>query len=1012
MVALWATMTASATNNLTKKLQDTRTNPIASFHKQTTSGLMTFGRAEANGPRRISDFEKKGEIKDAELFGTINGEDGSVWFYTMTTTESATIPYAYGSATINLYDSSNALVTTVTCEVPEGMRVNYIEPFGGITSKFYDTDSKTKEFAVYLHEVGEDYSSIGHFFIYNTNGELVSQYDDLGNIIFFDASVKYDTYQRAFFVNGGQDAEGNATTRISVMKPASWSAKEPTEEHVFEVRDDLIEYSNGPCFNAYNIGGKPYYMLSYYEKPFTQGWDENYEIILTENNNYVVEIYDKEYNQVTTFKVPVTHPEEAYCSEYTCGLYSYEDLNRGYFSGDDNLNVIITRIDVRLDTDDDTYPYAFLAYNQDGTLINTIAENVITWKQMTDICGEGDQVGCICLNDGTETLDIINLPSCQKAITFEANTAGRKISSNYDRYPVGDSFQYVIGMGDAETDTQGNVIAAIGWFKQDGSLDHFTKFNLGVNGEYFTPLIEGYALNPALVNTDSAHEYIYIAKERRNDGSGTIENVLIIADEEGNEIQRYSGGADKTLRVASVLDTEIGKPRLVVGFTDNELDSYDIDFYSLPFVKFSAGGDGSAENPYVITSPGDLAQMGAEPNAHYILGNNIDMNEIAEPWTPISQFGGTLDGQGNAIENLYIDTEDSYAGLVGYLVNDGSFVKNIHFTNPTVVVNSGNRYVGVVAGMTMKTVIDSVFVYNLTAFGEGNAEFGGIAGQATYYTTLASNFVKDADINLPNCSTVGGIVGDTRTATSVDACLFSGELTAQSTVGGIVGTTGKDCAVRNCHVNADITAKNTVGGLIGSAGRNEVSHNFVEGAVTATEADMYGNACAGGVTGSLESLWQGTPSVIISGNVVALTAINAPEGSVAAHRIVGFTIADEQYEEGEAHKTEQGLADNYAINTLAAQGEKGATLPDGADVVTINKDFLESIGFQYGFDAATPWTGLTYPTLYIEDTEAPTGIEEVSGSKFQVSGVKFIQNGRVVIVKNGKRFNTAGQEIK
>ncbi len=44
-----------------------------------------------------------------------------------------------------------------------------------------------------------------------------------------------------------------------------------------------------------------------------------------------------------------------------------------------------------------------------------------------------------------------------------------------------------------------------------------------------------------------------------------------------------------------------------------------------------------------------------------------------------------------------------------------------------------------------------------------------------------------------------------------------------------------------------------------------------------------------------------------------------------------------------------------------------------------------------------------------------TGIEEVSGSKFQVPGSKthkLLDNGRVIIVKDGYLFNTLGQEIK
>ena len=45
------------------------------------------------------------------------------------------------------------------------------------------------------------------------------------------------------------------------------------------------------------------------------------------------------------------------------------------------------------------------------------------------------------------------------------------------------------------------------------------------------------------------------------------------------------------------------------------------------------------------------------------------------------------------------------------------------------------------------------------------------------------------------------------------------------------------------------------------------------------------------------------------------------------------------------------------------------------------------------------------------DDEDVTGIDEVSGFKSQVSG-KFIENGKVVIIRNGKKYNLNGQVIK
>lgn len=979
----FSTILLSATLAMPMTAQATASHQMIGFGKQSVSlrhapQAQTLEKmAHRNVLKRAGQETPTGSIAQVESFGLLDAEDGTSWLYTIQTTPSETFAYSYGSAEISLYDNQQNLVTTIHYEVPEGMNVNSIEPFGAVSSKFFDLDSKTKEFTVYIHEVGADYTSIGHILVYNTKGELVKSFD-AGNLIWFDATEKWETYQRAILVTEGQTADGQTTTVMSVLKPVAWNNPENAVEHTFELRDDLIEYSYGPCLNTYKVGSQPYYVLSYYEQPFTQGWDENYEILLTPDNNYCVEVYDRDFNQVSNFKVPVTAPEVAYCSTYAVGIYSYHDLTKGYYTGDDQFNVVVTRNDVLLDTDDDTYPYAFLVYNQEGQYVNTIAENVISWKQLTKIAGEPDEAGFVCLNDGAESLHFVSLPSCENNLTLSAEIGGRRISSNYDRYPVADGdYQYVIGMGDAEEDEDSNVIAAIGWFTREGKLDHYTRFNLGVNGEYFTPLIEDYSLNPALFNTDSRHEYIYIAKIRRDDGSDLIDNVLIVADEDGKEIACYRGDDNKTLRVAAVIDYGTAAPRLVVGFYNQADGTFDVDLYPLPLAKFQQGGTGSIDDPYIIASAGDLQQIGNEPKAHYLLGNDIDLSELASSWTPIPNFSGILEGQNHVIRNLYLDSNETYVGLFGMLY-EGSLLRSVNFEDVTVVLNSGNQMVGTIAGMTIKSTIDSVWVRDLRVEAEAgsSALFGGLVGQATYYSVFASDAVSEAVVELPNTSTIGGLVGETRTATTIDACYFNGAIVGNNTVGGIVGAVGKDGAVNNCHVIGDITAQSTVGGVVGSANRFGINHNYVEGVVRATAANSSSNVSLGGIIGYIESDWtkNENPAIVVRGNVMNLTRFEAPAEAKAQHRIVGFTIADEGYEEGETVRTDKGLADNYATPTIAPLGEADATTPDGADFTTLDAAFFTSIGFGYGDTAASPWCGEGAPHLYFEENNVIGGI--------------------------------------
>lgn len=981
--------------------------------KAGNAKMLRFDNAKSiktlpKGLKKVADSDKLSAITGAESYGQLKGDDGTTWMYTVSTQESAEFPYCYGSADINIYDAQGQVVGSLHYDVPAGQRVNYVEPFGTVSTRFYDTNSSTKELTVYVHEIGENYTSIDHILVYNTKGELLKEHD-AGNVLWVDASQQWTTYQRAIFVKGSTDEEGNPTTKMTVMKQASWGSPEPEVEHEFELRDDLTEYSNGPTLNTYIINGALYYVLSYYEKPFVKGYDANYDLIIEENNSYCIDIYDKSYNKVKSLSVPVTAPDGAYCSMYSLGIFSFEDVTKGYFTGDDKFNIVITRTDIRFDTDDDNYPNTFLVYDEDGNLVNTIAENVIAWKKLKELPYEPDQVGCVCLDKDEQTLEIINLPECQTQLSMPSTLIdGRRISNAYDRYPVGDTYQYAIGMGDATSNENNDVIASIGWFTNDGELDHYVNFNLGQNGEFFTPLIEGYALNPALFNTDTAHEYVFIAKVGRTDGSSIIDNVLVITDENGNTLKSFNGGDTDMLRFAAIVDTEISKPRLIVGYENVENGLYDLDFYSLPFSKFAQGGDGTAANPYVISSAGDMFQIASAPDASYVLGTDIDMATIAEPWTPVETFSGKIDGNGHTISNLYIKDGNSYSGLFSYMDEDAS-LKNVTFKNAHIHVTADNQYTGLVAGMSIQSEVENVHVNGLEVTADANAdsEFGGIIGQATYYTKLASIGITDADIQLPGCASVGGIAGDTRTGTTIDACLFKGNAVALRALGGIVGTSGTDCTVKNCHVNASLVASHTLGGVVGDAARAGITNNYVEGTLEAT-ATQRGSASVGGLVGRAESDWSNGKTKLYVGNVIALSSITAPEDANAVHRVAGFTIADEEYEEGEKHMSDNGFNNNYVSPSLVitpalTDAGNGVATVNGADYASINRSFLEGLGFAYGDTSKAPWKGDAAPALYFETSivDGITSPSVVSGSVSGTSAIYNISGQRVTVSRPG-----------
>lgn len=57
--------------------------------------------------------------------------------------------------------------------------------------------------------------------------------------------------------------------------------------------------------------------------------------------------------------------------------------------------------------------------------------------------------------------------------------------------------------------------------------------------------------------------------------------------------------------------------------------------------------------------------------------------------------------------------------------------------------------------------------------------------------------------------------------------------------------------------------------------------------------------------------------------------------------------------------------------------------------------------------------GAKLSAFYVQSNSGyPTGLDNVAIGKPSVGGGKFFEKGNVIIIKNGKKYNVAGQEIK
>ena len=165
-----------------------------------------------------------------------------------------------------------------------------------------------------------------------------------------------------------------------------------------------------------------------------------------------------------------------------------------------------------------------------------------------------------------------------------------------------------------------------------------------------------------------------------------------------------------------------------------------------PAEKF-AGGAGTVDDPYKISTGAELAYLAQQVNAgesysgkYFTLTSDIQLNELdkdgmpkaaegqtgAYPWIPIGnkkKFQGTFDGAGHTVEGLYINEKKTLRGLFG--ISAGT-VKNLIVTG---VIKNNIALVGGVVGNNAKGYVINCGFYGQIEVSGSNR--GGVVGAGT-----------------------------------------------------------------------------------------------------------------------------------------------------------------------------------------------------------------------------------------------------------------------------------------
>ena len=258
-----------------------------------------------------------------------------------------------------------------------------------------------------------------------------------------------------------------------------------------------------------------------------------------------------------------------------------------------------------------------------------------------------------------------------------------------------------------------------------------------------------------------------------------------------------------------------------------------------------AGGTGTAEDPWQISTAEQLYRIHDDLTAHYILIADIDLSAYKN-WTPIGAFQslsdapedaevphpdyaftGTFNGDGHTISNLTVSSDAPMgAGLFGCAAgteNGAAYIRNFTLKNVNV---SGFYLVGGAVGLQfMNCPVSDIHLVGENTL-TGMQGIGGIVGTGF---DLISNCSATADIVVQgDDGACAGLIAGGTTMSSVKNCeVTGGKITAEGNAtwgfGALCGAPWGAAEITDCKVSGTVITvsgenNRLVGGLVGFGG--------------------------------------------------------------------------------------------------------------------------------------------------------------------------------------------------
>ena len=312
------------------------------------------------------------------------------------------------------------------------------------------------------------------------------------------------------------------------------------------------------------------------------------------------------------------------------------------------------------------------------------------------------------------------------------------------------------------------------------------------------------------------------------------------------------------------------------------------------------------------------------------LAQDIDLSSVCgedtESWEPIgtetNPFKGTFDGNNTEISSIYINTNNNYQGLFGFI--DGAILKNIIVRGNI----NGNTYsAGIVAYTNNYSTIKNCI--NYANINSKDIYAGGITSVCSYLKLESCENYG----NITSKHGSGGIVGVIGNNSIVEKSCNRGTISADNIAGGITawcgGYDGEIMQILNCYNRGNVYGGTNSGGISGYVDRsgNEIITNcYTTGQITGGEKYA--------ISGRTDA-WEGTIYVNLSNNYW-LSGCGASSGSYSNGNTNAVPLSTTEMQNLTSTLGDAYVADGKIKNS---NGELIDNVDDKGNIIYINNGY-------------------------------------------------------------------------